>query len=249
MPRPGIEIIGHAGAAGFYPHNSLASLKKALELGVDRIEIDVLSTREGILVLVHDRKIVFNELRGPVSGLSLDDVRVAIPGVLTLDDAHQLTSGSIPLLIDIKGRHCLDSLVASITEISATDQVCASSTHARVLRQLHRAFPSMSLGLSRGHSLTKISNQHIRGLVGRVVSVAQILPMLVSGKWCGANELMVQHHTCSLLLVRIAHANDFRVNVWTVDNPDDIQRMIRIEVDGIISNRPDLVFDALKRTE
>ena len=111
MPDHEIQIIGHAGAAGFHPRNSLASIEKALELGVDRIEIDVLSTREDTLVLVHDTQIMFNERRGPVRGLSLDEVRISIPGALTLEDAHQLTSGKIPLLIDIKGRHYVQSLI------------------------------------------------------------------------------------------------------------------------------------------
>lgn len=245
MPSPKIEIIGHAGAAGFHPHNSLASIEKALELGVDRIEIDVLSTREDTLVLVHDTRIIFNERRGPVAGLSLDEVRISIPGTLTLEDAHQITSDRIPLLIDIKGRHYVRSLVESIQEITSTDQVSASSTHARVLKQLHQTFPDMSLGLSRGHSLTKIRNRHLRWLVGRVVSVAMTVPTLAVAKWCGAQELMIQHHTCSLVLVKAAHAMNCKVHVWTVDLPDDIQRVIRIGVDGIISNRPDLVIDEL----
>jgi glycerophosphoryl diester phosphodiesterase len=245
MTHREIEIIGHAGAAGFHPHNSLESLQKALELGVDRIEIDVLSTREETLVLVHDTKIAFNNRRGPVSSLSLDEVRVSIPGALTLDEAHELTSKRIPLLVDIKGRHYVQSLIVSIEAIAATDPVSASSTHARVLKQLHCRFPEMSLGLSRGHSLTKIRNRFLRGLVGRVVSVAMTLPVLVVARQCGARELMIQHHTCTRLLVLAGHLASRKVNVWTVDKPEDIRRAIRIGVDGIISNRPDLVFDEL----
>ncbi|CAN5867310.1 glycerophosphodiester phosphodiesterase [soil metagenome] len=245
MSPRGIEIIGHAGAAGFHPHNSLASLEKALDLGVDRIEIDVLSTREDTLMLVHDTKVFFNKRRVPVSGLSLREVRVSIPGALTLDDAHKLTSGRIPLLIDIKGRHYVQSLASSISEISASDHVSASSTHARVLKQLHRMFPAMTLGLSRGHSLTRIRNRFLRGLIGRLVSVVMIVPTLVIAKWCGSRELMIQHHTCTLALVRVAQVLGYKVNAWTVDNPEDMQRMIRIGVDGIISNRPDLVLEEL----
>ena len=249
MSHRRIEVIGHAGAAGFHPHNSLESLQKALELGVDRIEIDVLSTREETLVLVHDKRIVFNNRRGPVGSLSLDEVRVSIPGALTLEEAHELTTRRIPLLLDIKGRHYVQSLVASIELIAATDPISASSTHARVLRQLHYKFPEMSLGLSRGHSLTKIRNRFLRGLVGRIVSIAMTLPALIVARQCGAGELMIQHHSCTRLLVSAAHMAGFKVNVWTVDNPEDIRRAMRIGVDGIISNRPDRVFAELSQNE
>jgi glycerophosphoryl diester phosphodiesterase len=138
------------------------------------------------------------------------------------------------------------SLIESIEAILTTDSVSASSTHARVLRQLHKRFPEMSLGLSRGHSLTKIRHHFLRRLAGRVVSVGMTLPVLFVAKRCGAKELMIQHHTCTRLLVIAAHAARLRVNVWTVDYPDDMRRARRIGVDGIISNRPDLVLDVLE---
>ena len=71
--------------------------------------------------------------------------------------------------------------------------------------------------------------------------------MLVQGKWCGASEFMINHHICTMALVAAAHVAGYKVNVWTVDRPSDIRRVIAAGVDGVISNRPDLVVEELNR--
>jgi len=244
-----VQIIGHAGAAGFHPCNSAESINKAIELGVDRIEIDVLSTSEGVLVLVHDRKLLIEGKKNPIASLALEQLRSIIPGTLTLEDAANLTDGRIPLLIDIKGRHYVNPLIDAIRSMGHDSRVSASSTHARVLKQLHMTFPEMSLGLSRGHSLTRVPSERGRSLLGAALSLGQVIPTIAVAKWCGARDLMIQHHICTWALVAAAHRAGLHVNAWTVDQPIDIRRVIAAGVDGVISNRPDLVFDELVNRE
>jgi glycerophosphoryl diester phosphodiesterase len=61
----------------------------------------------------------------------------------------------------------------------------------------------------------------------------------------GATETMIQHRVCTERLIRIVHDSGRKVNVWTVDRPEQMRRFIEMGVDGIISNRPDLVKEAL----
>jgi glycerophosphoryl diester phosphodiesterase len=71
------------------------------------------------------------------------------------------------------------------------------------------------------------------------------LPLVIAARFCGARLIMVNHHACSRMLVRFAHRLDIEVAAWTVNRPADIERVIGFGVDAIISNRPDLVREAL----
>ncbi len=242
MNRSRVEVIGHAGAAGFHPYNSTKSIEKAIDLGVDRIEIDLLGTLDGDLLLVHDASQTLDDRQQLVEQLTSAQVRVNNPDVLTLADAYELTRGKAPLLIDVKGKQSTRALIAALRRFDAGDAVSISSTHARVLRKLRHAFPHMALGLSRGHALTKIPSRKSKILAGQLLTLPQTGQIVILARWCGATDIMIEHHLCTQLLVRSAHQTGLRVNAWTVDIPSDIERVESNGVDGIISNRPDRVF-------
>jgi glycerophosphoryl diester phosphodiesterase len=69
-------------------------------------------------------------------------------------------------------------------------------------------------------------------------------PLVAAMRIFGASETMIQHRVCTDRLVRAVHDSGRRVNVWTVDRPEQMRRFIAMGVDGIISNRPDLVREA-----
>jgi glycerophosphoryl diester phosphodiesterase len=242
MSGRAVEVIGHAGAAGFHPHNSADSLRKAIELGVDRIEVDLLSAAGDMLVLAHDAQVLIDGRWEATHMLTVDRLRDILNGMVTLEEAAALSAGGPPLLLDIKGRHYVTPLLQAIAEDDAQRRMSACGTHARVLRRLRRAFPAMRLGLSRGHSLTKIQSRRLRRIAGFAVSLAQVLTLLPASKWCGAQEVMIQHHICTIPLVAACHAVGLRVNAWTVDDPEDIRRVLGAGADGVISNRPDRVI-------
>lgn len=250
MPRETqrrIEINGHAGAAGFFRFNTEHSILRAMEFDVDRIEIDVVATGDGTLVLHHDLDISFDGRVVPVADLSLAEIQQIDPEILTLDRAVGLTGFRIPLLVDIKGRGYEDLLADALRNILSKGPVYACSTHARSLRILRNAVPPLPTGLSRGHSLTRVpGNDRTREATGNLISVMQIPSLFSLADWCGANAVMIQHYICSAILVRLARQRGYHVNVWTVDRPVDIQRVIGRGVDSITSNRPDLVMAELK---
>lgn len=236
-----LEIIGHGGAAGFFPGNSRESLEKAIELGVDRIEIDVRVTADQTLVLVHDEELHDDPDKTRITSLAYADLRERRADIISLDEAIELTKPAIPLLIDVKGRRYEQELIQTIRSHGIEETCAVSSTHARSLRMLRNALPRMRIGLSRGHSLTKIRNARIRGASAHVISAGQVPSLVTLAKWCGATEVMLQHHLCTRNLVRVIRRRGLGVYPWTVDEPSEMRRLIELDVDGIISNRPDLV--------
>ena len=92
-------VIGHKGAAALEPENTLRSLRRAVELGADLVEFDVLDLTDGTLVLAHSDdlwEVSHGGARGRVRGLTLDELRAVAPGLPTLDEALAFLSASAP---------------------------------------------------------------------------------------------------------------------------------------------------------
>jgi glycerophosphoryl diester phosphodiesterase len=245
LVRPRPEVIGHGGAGDFFPGNSRASIEQALKIGVDRIEIDVQRSADGDLVLVHDDTFLLHDRKIPTDEITTAQFRQMLPGLLTLDELVELNRDNVPLLLDVKLPGYEPDLITAIRRHRLAPTVAASSTHATVLWRLKRAFPEMRLGLSTGHMATGIPWRAGRFLASRTLRLVTPLPLLAAMRLCGATETMIQHRVCTPRLVHAVHDSGRRVNVWTVDRPDQMRRFIEMGVDGIISNRSDLMKEEL----
>ncbi|MGH2533780.1 MAG: glycerophosphodiester phosphodiesterase [Thermomicrobiales bacterium] len=244
-----VEVVGHGGAGDFYPGNSRQAIKKALELGVDRIEIDVQQSADRELVLVHDDKIriASGKLR-LVSTIPTADLRTSLPGLLTLDEAIELIAGRAPLLLDVKQRRDEDLVIRSIRRHGLETHSSVSSTDGRLLLRLRRVYPRMRLGLSTGHWSAGAPTRLGRAIATGLLRALAPYPVIAAVKTCGATEVMLYHRICTRYVVNTFHKRDIRINAWTVDRPTSIRRIVGLGVDGIITNRPDLVWEELKRS-
>jgi glycerophosphoryl diester phosphodiesterase len=242
------EVIGHAGADGFFPANTEKSFRKAIELGVDRIECDVTGDFDRVLFLVHDQELPFEGSRRHVRTLTLEQLRQIDPLVIALEELLEVTEGKTPLLLDLKARGLEDDLILAIRSIrDAEDDVSVSSTHARTLRIIAKAIPEMRIGLSRGHWVTRIPRRY-RSLAGWTEGLLQIIPLLLFGKWCRATELMLYYHLCIPPLIRAMHAAGFRIYAWTPDRGPEFRTLLDRGVDGIITHRPDRLLATMDAT-
>jgi len=241
-PRPGRpEIIGHGGAGAYAPPNSEASIHAALAIGVDRIELDVLATGDGHLVLLHDDEIVSAVgTRRPVTSHSLPELRGHVAGLLTLDEAAEVIGRRAPLLLDLKAPGYEPAVADAIRRHGWTGTGAVSSTHALTLRRLRRRLPGFRLGLSVGHWAVGAPTAALR--TGATLALRATLPFPLIGALtaAGGTEVMLRHEVATGPLVALLQQRGWRVNVWTVDQAAAIERALRFGVDGIISNRPDL---------
>ena len=109
-----VQIIGHRGAAGYAPENTIASFQKAMDLGVDFIELDIHQTADDELVVIHDNNVQrTTNGNGTIENLSLKEIKTLDAGswfgtefenekVPTLDEVLVLTKNKCKLLIEIK---------------------------------------------------------------------------------------------------------------------------------------------------
>ncbi len=241
-----IEVIGHGGAGDFFPGNSRASIQKAIDLKVDRIEVDVLATADDDLVLVHDEKLADGAGKKQwIRKLPTEYVRSKVDQMLTLDQFFEMIGPSMPVLLDLK-RPGYESAIAAAVKQRNPPDVWISTTHASTIFKLRRELPNATFGLSSGHIATGFPKSPLAPMIVRAARVLMPIPLLLAAKICGARMIMVNHRACSRWLVRAAQARQLGVAVWTVNRPSDIRRVVEMGVDAIISNRPDLVREIVE---
>ena len=240
-----VEVVGHGGAGDFFPGNSRQSIEKALDLGVDRIEFDVQRAAGDQIVLVHDDDVKIGAKRRRVRDLSVNDLRAAFDGLLTLDEVIELTRGKCRLLIDIKSPGYEDLVAAALRSAGIADQTIVSTTHAQTLRRIRAGAPGIQLGLSTGHISTVMRKNKLISITSGVLAAITPIPFITTARMINAEHLMLNYRICTPRFIRAAHRSGLSVYAWTVNNPKPIRRLIAQNVDGVISNRPDLVQEAL----
>lgn len=240
--------IGHRGAALLAPENTLRSFRAAAELGVDLIEFDVLDLPRGPLVIAHSDhldEVSHGVAGGRVRDHTLAELRRVAPELPTLDEALAFFVEEAPevgLHVDLKLRTRLDELAASLARHGLERRTVVSCSHAPSLRAISRAATGVRIGLTYPEDRLSISRRPALwpvvalGLSAMRASVPYRLGRLVRG--AGASALMLQHRLVTAGAVERAHAGGVPVLAWTVDEPADLDRVVRAGVDGVITNDP-----------
>lgn len=243
--RPSIEVVGHGGAGAYFPGNSRPSIERALEIGVDRIECDIQRTSDGILVLGHDENVIIDGAKVALRGLGLDTLRMGIGDLLTVDEFLELVGDRSVFLLDMKAPGYERELADAIRRHEIAERTIVSSTYALGLRRLRALVPGLSTGLSSGHLASGVPIERAREWLGAALGWLSPRPLILAARRVGADHLMVHHRICSPAMVSLAHRSGLRVFPWTVDDQDRMDHMIAVGVDGIISNRPDVLKSRL----
>jgi glycerophosphoryl diester phosphodiesterase len=146
-----VEVIGHRGAAGYEPENTLRSFKKALEIGVDIVELDVHLTKDNKLVVIHDEKVDrTTNGRGYVKNYKLSELKKLDAGkgerIPTLQEAIDLLYGRVKVQIELKGENTEKPVVDLIKNYDPENFILTSFYHPRVKRA-KEFYPSITTGV------------------------------------------------------------------------------------------------------
>lgn len=216
--------IGHRGAAGHAPENTLAAIRKGIALGVDFVEIDVRRTADGVLVVLHDGTVNrTTNGKGRVDRLCLRDIEKLNAGsgehIPTLDEVLRVARGEAGLMLELKVKGVAPQTVEVVREAGFRDPVIYASFLHDELKQVRTVDPGASLMVLFG-SLSRISVPHA----------------MKYGPYVG-----LRHDKATRPLVDAFHRADLLVFVYTADAPSDIQHALSLDVDGIISNFPERI--------
>ncbi|HEY9015871.1 MAG TPA: glycerophosphodiester phosphodiesterase family protein [Gemmatimonadales bacterium] len=224
MRRP--SVIAHRGASGYEYENSRAAFRRAVMLDADGVELDVHSTRDGGIVVHHDPAIPGV---GPIGQLSLAEAReIRIRNGEPLPQLAEILElvGDRDVWIEVKTLPALhDPQLLSVLERGpAPERYRVHSFDHRIVDRLGEMRP----GLKRGILLSAYLKDP--------VSVMRAV---------GATTLWQEWQQVDEDLVEQVHAAGGELIAWTVNELGDLDRMVRLGVDGLCGNYPDRIRVAI----
>src|SRR5580704_1731451 len=211
MARP--LRIGHRGAAGHAPENTLLSVETALRMGVDVVEIDVHRSHDGHLIVMHDDRVDRTTGgSGSIRDLTLDQLHDL--GVPTLQEVVDAIRGRASLMIELKVRGIAADAVATA---GTAPTYFASFLHSELLR-VRESRPD-----------------------AKTIALIDAVPVSFTAFAIDAKATHAGIAFDSLEPDFVRTLQDAGVGVftWTVDDPRDIAHACSLQVDGLISNYPD----------
>ena len=237
MAKPFL-CIGHRGAAGYEPENTLASIRRALEMGAAGIEIDVQLSLDGQLVVIHDSTLRRTTgTRGRVARKTLAELKQLDAGnrqhIPTLAEVLELIAGRALLNIELKAPG-----TALPVQQAIVGAVRAGGTSPHSTQSPAWTFEKLLVSSFDHKELALVTAPEIRigALVGRrPLSIAKLAQRL------RASSIHIPLRIAGEKLIRRIHAESLRAYVYTVNEPADIQHMREMGVDGIFTDYPDRV--------
>ena len=248
--------IGHRGAAGLAPENTLRSFRAAVGAGVDLVELDVLELDDGALVVAHSydlHEVSHGAVSGTLHGRSLDELRTLCPELPTLEQALELFADEAPgtgVHVDVKSAGAVPGLARALGDFGLRERALASSFDARALRGLAALAPEVRLGISFPEDRLGIHGRRGSALVvrGGLRALRTVTPRLVARLLAraSASALVLHHALASPAAVRAAHGRGAAVVAWTVDDPRDLARVDAAGVDAVVVDDPAIFVSTLQ---
>ena len=224
--------IGHRGAKGYVAENTYESIKKAIELNIDGIEIDVFKCESGELVLFHDEDL--KKLTGE-SGL------IENSSIKELEQFLVLGKYKIPtleeILVKIEEPIFVNIELKGLNTAEATSQII--QYYVKNTSWGYENFIISSFNWLELEQLRLIDkNTPVGVLVGRSTRINEAIEF---GKKINAQAIHPNYALLNDITVKKIKNNGFKIYTWTVNNIDDINFMKKLKVDGIISDFPDKI--------
>ncbi len=235
-----MKIISHRGASGYAPENTLAAIKKAIDLGTDGIEIDIQLTKDEKIVVFHDWKLDrtttgkgyvfesdFNYIRSLDAG-SWYSEEFKNEKVPTLEEVLELIPKGIFLNIEIKNisrdkRGMEEKLLEILNKYpEKMEEIVISTFHHKVLKKLEKLAPNLKLAFLTSSDLIDTS-KYIKTYIKKCYSYHPEVNLITEEA------------------VKNLKENSILTFVWTVNTEEDLKYLQSINVDGVITNYPDLM--------
>lgn len=228
--------IAHRGASGSAPEHTRPAFERALDLGVDMIELDVQLSRDGALVVMHDLDLQrTTNARGAVRERSWPEIKLLDAGawygpefaaqpVLSLDEVIDLVGARARLNVEVKAPEAdwpalASTLLATLRRRGLLDGTVISCFEPEALAVVRERDTAAQLGL-----------------------LWQRTELTQAWEWSRRLDAVSFHPHWMLLSAEVvgeAHARGLQVLTWTVNEIETMRDLVRIGVDGIISDHPE----------
>ncbi|MBC71327.1 MAG: glycerophosphodiester phosphodiesterase [Muricauda sp.] len=223
-------VIGHRGAMGHETENTLASVQKALDLGVDMIEIDVFKIQSGEIVVFHDEKVD----RLTNGGGNIEEYNIVQLRQLILDGGHK-----IPMLQDVLKQ--IDNKVVLNIELKGPGTADRVNFIVDYYVKSKGWSPENFVISSFNWDELRDMRSHNADIKIAVLTSEDPIIAIDVAKELKAVAINPHFETLTKENTAKIHEEGLKVYTWTVNEPEDIQKMTEFGVDGIITNYPERV--------
>ena len=255
----GFQVIAHRGGRGLGPENTLVAFRRSLAAGADVLEMDVRTTADGHLVVLHDATVDrTTDGRGAVKEMTLAQIKSLDAGYrwtadqgrsfpfrgrgITVPTLSEVLAdfADTPLITEIKEKRpeVSQSICDLLHQHGQISRVLVASVHAGVLKRFRQVCPgaATSAGPSEALWFYLLSRAGLASLYSPGLQALQV-PATFKG-------LAV----VSPQFVAAAHGRNLTVAVWTVNAEETMRRLIAAGVDGIMTDYPDRLADIIEET-
>lgn len=249
-------IIAHRGAAGLAPENTLYAFERMQNLGVDVIELDVRSTSDGTLIVLHDATVDrTTEATGRVADLTLAELKRLDAGYrwtpddgksfpfrgrgITVPTLQEVFAALPAMRFNIEPKHSTPSPVKPLCDLlreqKMLDRVIVGSFNGTILDEFRRECGEVATSASPSE-VSKFLAMYKTGLSKSFGPAMQALQV---PEYAGALQVVSKD------FVAAAHERNLKVHVWTVNETIDMERLLEMGVDGIMTDYPDRLIKLL----
>lgn len=257
IPRP--LVFAHRGGGGLFPENTLEAFKHSAELGVDVLELDIHGTADGKLVVMHDRTVDrTTDGSGKVSEMTLEQLKKLDAGYkftndggktfpfrgkgITIPTLEEIFAAFPAMTFNVEPKQQTPSitqpLCGILRERKVTGNVIVGSFRQEVLDEFRAECAEVATSASPSE-VSKFLAMYKTGLAESYTPPMQALQV---------PENVGYLNVVSKDFVEAAHKLNLKVHVWTVNKPEDMQRLLEMGVDGIMTDYPDRLLKLFDRT-
>ena len=227
-------IIGHRGS-GYGLENTIETIVDANKLGSDYVEIDILLSKDGIPMVIHDNNLRrLASINQKISNLTYEEIYLIeienrgqkgyIPSLRDL--AKRLEEEDIKLLLEFKShgkeeKSLVDETIRVLEEEEVLDRVIFQTSSLRTLNEFRENYDQLKIGYIMIGKLGNFSKAKVKLL--------------------GVDFISIEASMVDKRLLRSAHKNQIPVYVWTVNDENKARELFKLGVDGIITDYPDLM--------
>jgi glycerophosphoryl diester phosphodiesterase len=246
-------VIAHRGGGGLFPENTLYAFKKAADLGVDVIELDVRGTSDGELVVIHDPTVQrTTDGTGRVNELTLSELKKLDAGYrfspdgltfplrqngINVPTLREVFAALPKMRFNIEPKQAAPSIIKPlckiINEYQMVDRVVVGSFQQGIIDEFRRDCANVATSASTGE-VGKFLAMYKTALGKSYTAEMQALQV---PEFVGITKEFVE----------AAHERNLKVHVWTVNETNAMERLLKMGVDGIMTDYPDRLLTVMRR--
>jgi glycerophosphoryl diester phosphodiesterase len=287
IPPKDVDLQGHRGARGLAPENTIPAFRRALEIGVTTLEMDVVISEDGAVVVSHepwmshqicslpsgapvpeDEEKEHNLYRMPYAEIEQYDcgrrqhpdfprqetqpaAKPLLRDVIAMAETYVADHDRPPVFynIEIKSRPAWDGDFHPPPEAFARRVLDVVRKRGVGARTTIQSFDVRALRATRRLRLDRAAETGVQLALLVVDGTADSLPDQLEGLGFTPAVYSPDHRSVDAALLRAAHDRGLRVVPWTVNDRDEMQRLVRLGVDGLITDYPDVAQDVLNAME